>query len=73
AMIDYMLWPWFELFPTLKEIGFVLNADGKLPKLGNWFKEMQANDVVRKTKVPDEIIQKFVHTVGEGKPDYDIE
>ena len=33
----------------LKEAGFVLNANGKLPKLAGWFTEMQANEVVRKT------------------------
>ncbi|UJR36489.1 hypothetical protein I4U23_029212 [Adineta vaga] len=26
AMVDYMIWPWFEFFPNLKEAGFVLNA-----------------------------------------------
>ncbi|CAF3375391.1 unnamed protein product [Rotaria sp. Silwood1] len=73
AMVDYMIWPWFELFPTLKENGFVLNADGKLPKLATWFKDMQANDVVKKTKVPDEIIHKYVDTIREGKVNYDVE
>ncbi|CAF1150264.1 unnamed protein product [Rotaria sordida] len=73
AMVDYMLWPWFERFPALKETGFVLNADGKLPKLANWCKEMQENDAVRKTKVPDDVVQKFTHTVQQGKTDYDVE
>jgi len=72
-MVDYMLWPWFESLPRLSEFGFVLNADGTLPKLAAWVKAMQADEAVQKTKVPDEIVKKFRETMKQGKADYDIE
>lgn len=73
AMIDYMIWPWFELLPALKEYGFVLNANGNLPKLAAWCQAMLANDAVAKTKVSDEIIQKYVNTMQQGNTNYDVE
>jgi pyrimidodiazepine synthase len=73
AMVDYMLWPWFERIPSLTETGFVLNGDGKQPKLAAWLKAMQTNEAVQKTKVPDEIQKKFYATVKQGKTDYDAE
>ncbi|CAF1378899.1 unnamed protein product [Rotaria magnacalcarata] len=73
AMIDYMIWPWFELLPALKNVGFALNADGKLPKLAAWIQAMLADEAVAKTKVSDEIIQKYVNSIQEGHTNYDIE
>ncbi|CAF1446117.1 unnamed protein product [Adineta steineri] len=73
GMFDFMIWPWFERFPVISESGFVLNADGKLPKLAKWVEAMKANEVVQKVKVPEEMMKKFFNTVREGKADYDIE
>ncbi|CAF0780112.1 unnamed protein product [Adineta ricciae] len=71
AMIDYMIWPWFELMSNLT--GYVLNADGKLPKLAAWVKVMDADEAVRKHRVPDETIKKFIASRRAGKPDFDVE
>jgi len=73
GMVDYMIWPWFGYLPRLSESGFVLNADGKLPKLADWVKAMQADEAVQETTVPAETVKKFAATVKQGKPDYDIE
>jgi glutathione S-transferase len=73
AMVDYMLWPWFSALHTLSEAGFVLNADGKLPKLAAWVKAMKADEAVRQTAIPEELIQKFRATIKQGKIDYDVE
>ena len=72
-MVDYMLWPWFEIILTLSEDGFVLNADGKLPKLDRWIKAMEENEVVQKTKVPNDVRKRFMHTVQQGNADYDVQ
>lgn len=72
-MVDYMLWPWFGFLPTLREQGFVLNADGKLPKLAAWVKAMQADEAVQKTTIPDDIVKKFMETTKQGKTNYDVE
>jgi hypothetical protein len=67
-MVDYMLWPWFERLPLLVDAGFTLNADGKTPKLAAWVKTMEANDVVKKIKVPTELQKKFMEGYRNGKP-----
>ena len=72
-MVDYMLWPWFAYLPTLSEKGFVLNADDKLPKLAAWVNAMQADEAVRKTTIPEEIVKKFMETMKQGKTNYDVE
>ncbi|CAF1268722.1 unnamed protein product [Rotaria sordida] len=73
AMVDYMLWPWFERFPLLNDAGFQLNADGKLPKLAAWTKAMEANETVQKVKVPLELMKKFMNGYLQGKVEYDFE
>ncbi len=73
ALVDYMLWPWFENLPRLEEAGFVLNADGKLPKLAAWVEAMKADEAVQKTKVPEETVKRFRESAKQGEPDYDIE
>jgi glutathione S-transferase len=72
-MVDYMIWPWFERLVLLSDFGYVLNADGKLPKLAAWVKAMLANEAVKKIKVPEETMKKFAKTARDGKADYDIE
>lgn len=72
-MVDYMLWPWFELLPALKESGFVLNSDGKLSKIAKWVNAMLADEVVKKNKVPDDVIERYAQAMRQGKSDYDIE
>jgi len=73
GMVDYMIWPWFAYLPRLSESGFVLNADGKLPKVDAWVKAMLADEAVQKTTVPAEIVKKFIESRKQGKPNYDIE
>jgi glutathione S-transferase len=72
-MVDYMLWPWFERLALLSDAGFVLNADGKLPKLAAWVNEMQADEAVQKVKVPEATMRRFGATARQGNADYDIE
>ena len=73
ALVDYMIWPWFERFSLLAEKGFTFNADGKLPKLAAWIKAMQNDKNVQKVKVPEATLKKFMDGYVQGKPEYDIE
>ncbi|CAF3380130.1 unnamed protein product [Rotaria sp. Silwood2] len=73
AMVDYMLWPWFERLPLLIDVGFQFNVDGKLPKLAAWIKAMEADKNVQKVKVPFELTKKYMAGYVQGKPEYDIE
>ena len=73
GMVDYMLWPWCERFPALKEHGFQLNADGKLPKLAAWVQAMEADEAVRSIKIPEATMRNFLESAHKGQVDYDIE
>ncbi len=73
AMVDYMLWPWFERAPLLADAGYELNSDGRFPKLAAWVKAMEANEAVQKIKVPNETVKKFMDGYKQGKPEYDLE
>ncbi|CAF4010148.1 unnamed protein product, partial [Rotaria sp. Silwood1] len=72
AMIDYMIWPWFERFPFLREAGYVFNADGKFPKLAAWIKAMEASNAVKQVKVPEAAMKKFMDSFRSGKTEYDV-
>jgi glutathione S-transferase len=73
GMTDYMLWPWFERFPILKSHGFVLNDDGKLPKLAAWVQAMESDEAVTSIKIPEKSIQLFIESVQQNQNNYDIE
>ena len=72
AMVDYMIWPWFERLPILSDIGYVFNADGKFPKLAAWIEAMQADEAVKKIQVPIELATKYLQSYRKGAPEYDI-
>ncbi|CAF1388209.1 unnamed protein product, partial [Didymodactylos carnosus] len=73
AMIDYMLWPWFERLSLLKEVGYVFNSEKHLPRLAQWIHEMEQLKPVKDVKVPEEITKKFMESYKHGKPQYDVE
>ncbi|CAF1285206.1 unnamed protein product [Adineta steineri] len=73
AMIDYMIWPWFERFPFLSDGNFEFNSDGNFPKLAAWVNGMEANEAVQKVKVPSELAKKFLEGYSQGKPQYDFD
>lgn len=72
AMVDYMLWPWFERLPLLSEAGFKFNADGQFPKLAAWIEAMEADENVQQIQVPIEVTKKFMQGYRQGTPEYDI-
>ncbi|CAF1565883.1 unnamed protein product, partial [Adineta steineri] len=73
AMIDYMLWPWFERFPFLSDGNFEFNSDGNFPKLAAWVNGMEANEAVQKVKVPAELAKKFLEGYSQERPQFDFD
>lgn len=73
AMVDYMIWPWFERFPRLANRGFVFNGDGSFPKLQAWVERMLADAAVQKAKITETALQKYIDAYSTGKPIYDVE
>lgn len=72
ALVDYMLWPWFERLPLLADAGYEFNSDGKSPKLAAWIKAMESDENVQQVKVPIEVTKKFMDSYRQGTPEYDI-
>ncbi|CAF1200712.1 unnamed protein product, partial [Didymodactylos carnosus] len=72
AMVDYMMWPWFERLPLLADAGFTLDSN-QFPKLASWIKSMENVKAVKECKVPEDIMRKFMQSYKDGKPVYDFE
>jgi pyrimidodiazepine synthase len=73
AMVDYMLWPWIERFPALKDYGYIFNADGKFPKLAAWIEAMEADPAVKRIRLSDASLRQFLESSHRGQTVYDIE
>lgn len=72
AMVDFMIWPWFERLPILKSaINFDINAE-KFPKMTAWVNRMQELPTIKKIWIKPESYIKYF----SGYPsnlDYDFE
>jgi pyrimidodiazepine synthase len=69
-MIDYMIWPWFERFPVLKNYEFDVC---KFPTLAGWIQSMKNLSVVQKVASSPESHERFYNSYLTGKIDYDFE
>lgn len=76
GMLDYMIWPWFERFPTLKVLFPNLydyeNGKQEHPRLESWRKAMKEDPAVKEYYLSTEVHIKFVQSYMEGSPNYDI-
>ncbi|KAH8406890.1 hypothetical protein KR222_010378, partial [Zaprionus bogoriensis] len=74
GMVDYMLWPWFERFPSLKYTTakrYELDAK-RYAQLLQWRQLMAQDDAVRATALDEQLHAKFQQSKTLGKPQYDI-
>jgi len=72
TMIDYMLWPWFERLPLLKERGFDFDEEKKqFPKLSAWIAAMNSSKPVKDIQIPLEKTKRFMEGYRQGQPVYD--
>jgi glutathione S-transferase len=73
-MVDFHLWPFFERAPAVGEILHVeMYPNDKYPQLNKWIRSMEENDAVKKVRLPNELHRRFLVTVLEGNPQYDID
>lgn len=73
AMIDYMMWPWFERLVVLAETVPAVNwSETSFPRTYGWTKSMLADPAVKETFFDKETHVKFMASYLEGKPNYDI-
>ena len=73
GLTDFTFWPWFERLSLLSEVGFQFNVDKQFSKLATWITCMEADENVRKVKVPVELTKRFMNSYRQGKPQYDFE
>eukprot|EP00916_Digyalum_oweni_P011515 GHVL01019164.1.p1 GENE.GHVL01019164.1~~GHVL01019164.1.p1 ORF type:complete len:217 (-),score=13.71 GHVL01019164.1:1240-1890(-) len=73
AMIDFMLWPWFERIGLLKSAApDLLPSATKFPKLFAWTQAMLQEPAVKATLFDLDTHMIFVQSSKDGKPNYDI-
>lgn len=74
AMIDFMLWPWFERFSLISQkVPTLTLSDNSNPKLYAWIKVMMQQPAVKETYFDPETHSKFYQLYLEGnRQAYDI-
>ncbi|XP_034105045.1 pyrimidodiazepine synthase isoform X1 [Drosophila albomicans] len=74
GIVDYMIWPWFERFPSLKyntEQGYELDAK-RFQNLLKWRELLAQDETVKATATDVQLHVKFQQSKLQGKPNYDI-
>ncbi|KMY98400.1 pyrimidodiazepine synthase isoform X2 [Drosophila simulans] len=74
GIVDYMIWPWFERFPSMKintEQKYELDAK-RFEKLLKWRDLMTQDEVVQKTALDVQLHAEFQKSKTLGNPQYDI-
>ena len=72
-MADLHLYPVFERFPAICQLGVdVLPAD-KFPRLIAWRSAMQQVECVRKCWISPKLYNHYIARHKAGSPDYDVE
>ncbi|KAH8286483.1 hypothetical protein KR054_009853, partial [Drosophila jambulina] len=74
GIVDYMIWPWFERFPSMKintEQKYELDAN-RFAKLLKWRDLVAQDEAVRKTALDVQLHAEFQKSKTLGKPQYDI-
>ncbi|BFZ11245.1 hypothetical protein BsWGS_14284 [Bradybaena similaris] len=69
---DYMIWPWFERLPVLKDITeFNVSAE-KYPHLRAWVDRMWKDPVVLKCMIDPQLMIDHYQFYRTGKPDFTL-
>ncbi|XP_034137076.1 pyrimidodiazepine synthase isoform X2 [Drosophila guanche] len=74
GIVDYMIWPWFERFPSLKlttEQKYELKPE-RFGLLLKWRELVSQNEAVGKTALDAQLHADFQSSKRLGKPQYDI-
>lgn len=72
-MIDYMMWPWLQRLPLVRQFDPVFEASSSdLSELSAWSERMQALPAVQETDINQEIYATFFKQYLEGNPPYDL-
>ncbi|KAH8240165.1 hypothetical protein KR032_011725, partial [Drosophila birchii] len=74
GIVDYMIWPWFERFPSMKintEQKYELDAK-RFAKLLTWRDLVAQDEAVKKTGLDVQLHAEFQKSKTLGKPQYDI-
>ncbi|EDV50669.2 pyrimidodiazepine synthase isoform X1 [Drosophila erecta] len=74
GIVDYMIWPWFERFPSMKintEQKYELDVK-RFEKLLKWRDLMAQDEAVQKTALDVQLHAEFQKSKTIGSPQYDI-
>ncbi|XP_067128585.1 pyrimidodiazepine synthase-like [Centruroides vittatus] len=73
GMLDYLVWPWFEIIPALYLIHPQLSKfpSESYPLLSKWIEDMTLNKSVKSVAVDPQTYAGFVETLLKGRPNFD--
>jgi len=72
GITDYMIWPWFERFESLKSLTNYQIDKERFPKLTKWINRMLKLPAVKETKTPEDQMVEFYKTSLTNEPDFDV-
>lgn len=77
GMVDYMIWPFFEVLLCIAELGLGGNVPNfasvdERPALASWIDKMQNDPAVQKATTGRANVTKFFHGFINGQFDYNI-
>ncbi|KAH8269990.1 hypothetical protein KR018_001707, partial [Drosophila ironensis] len=72
GIVDYMIWPWFERFPSMKLTRQYELDEKRFGKLLKWRNLVAQDEAVKKTALDVQLHAEFQKSKTVGKPQYDI-
>ncbi|CAL1530165.1 unnamed protein product [Lymnaea stagnalis] len=69
---DYMIWPWFERMPMLKDITEFDILPASYPHISGWTERMWKDPVVLKCMIDPKLMTEHYAHYRTGKPDFTI-
>lgn len=73
GITDYMIWPWFERFESLKSLINDSIDEKRLPKISKWIKRMLKLKPIIETKSDEtQMVEFYKVSLTNQEPPYDI-
>ncbi|KAK8399231.1 hypothetical protein O3P69_003388 [Scylla paramamosain] len=73
GMLDYMIWPWMEIFLAAQRLGGERVSENRFPRLFSWMEDMKKDPAIKATYISPDSHYKYLLSNINGSPDYDMQ
>ncbi|XP_063876052.1 pyrimidodiazepine synthase-like isoform X2 [Scylla paramamosain] len=73
GMLDYMIWPWMEMFLAAQRLGGERVSENRFPRLFSWMEDMKKDPAIKATYISPDSHYKYLLSNINGSPDYDMQ